>query len=398
MERTAGPSRDPCRPPRGTADPGVAQRELARAREAALAWRNGLAALFVGLLGFGLIKGRTDVGKLASPYDALVGGAAAVPGVRHARRAAAAPGGARGTRRVRLPAGVPAAATALHLGDHMETRRTVRALTRGVVLTIACGAMLVAGVALTWYGPEKDGPRILVRTPSGDVCGKPVRTDAGRLLVKTDTGEVTVRLAQAEALAAVDDCPGARPPNDPGRRDGPRRRRPSSGGTPRRRQHRANRPPVEPGAGAGPRSGGLRRVLPPPGQQRQHHAWAEALAAVDDCPGARPPNDPGRRDGASAGTHIPPVVRPATDRSRRTGHRSDRRWGGPLPVGTPHRRRHPADRPPVGPAAAQTRPPVGPSGETALAQAASAATSLRPVSSVSTTYSTSDVPRPTAQP
>lgn len=182
--------------------------ELARAREAAIAWRTGLAALFVGLLSFGLIKGRTDVGKLASPYDALVGGAlllCLVFGTLGAllllRAAHGAPTG------VRLPAGVPAAATALHLSDHTETRRTVRALTRGVVLTIACGAMLVTGVALTWYGPEKEGPRILVRTPSGDVCGEPVRADAGRLLVKTDTGEVTVRLAQAEALAAVDACP-----------------------------------------------------------------------------------------------------------------------------------------------------------------------------------------------
>ncbi|MFH8773876.1 hypothetical protein ACIF83_37175 [Streptomyces sp. NPDC085866] len=187
--------------------------ELARAREAALAWRNGLAALFVGLLSFGLIKGRTDVGKLASPYDALVGGAlllCLVFGTLGAllllRAAHGAPTG------VRLPTGVPAAATALHLGDHMETRRTVQALTRGVVLTIACGAMLVTGVALTWYGPEKDGPRILVRTPSGEVCGEPVRTDAGRLLVKTDTGEVTVRLAQAEAVAAVDTCPGGSSP------------------------------------------------------------------------------------------------------------------------------------------------------------------------------------------
>ncbi|MFJ9862995.1 hypothetical protein [Streptomyces sp. NPDC101165] len=183
--------------------------ELARAREAALAWRNGLAALFVGLLSFGLIKGRTDVGKLASPYDALVGGAlllCLVFGTLGAllllRAAHGAPTG------VRLPAGVPAAATALHLGDHMETRRTVRALTYGVVLTIACGAMLVTGVALTWYGPEKDGPRILVRTPSGEVCGEPVRTSAGSLLVKTDTGEITVRLARAEAVTAVDTCPG----------------------------------------------------------------------------------------------------------------------------------------------------------------------------------------------
>ncbi|MEU3418898.1 hypothetical protein AB0F39_10185 [Streptomyces murinus] len=182
--------------------------ELARAREAALAWRNGLAALFAGLLGFGLIKGRTDVGKLAPPYDALVGGAlllcllfGTLGALLLLRAAHGAPIG------VRLPTGVPAAATALHLGDHMETRRTVRALTRGVVLTIACGSMLVTGVALTWYGPEKDGPRILVRTPSGDVCGEPVRTDAGRLLVKTDTGEVTVLLDRAGALTAVDACP-----------------------------------------------------------------------------------------------------------------------------------------------------------------------------------------------
>ncbi|WP_345667370.1 hypothetical protein [Streptomyces similanensis] len=184
--------------------------ELARAREAALAWRNGLAALFVGLLGFGLVKGRTDVSKLAPPYDAVVGVIlllCLVFGTLGAllllRAAHGAPTG------VRLPTGVPAAAAALHLGDHMETRRTVRALTRGVALTIACGAMLVAGVALTWYGPEKEGPRVLVRTPAGQVCGKPVRTAAGRLLVETDAGRVEVRLAEATALTAVDSCPGA---------------------------------------------------------------------------------------------------------------------------------------------------------------------------------------------
>ncbi|WP_030349036.1 hypothetical protein [Streptomyces sp. NRRL S-1022] len=182
--------------------------ELSRAREAALAWRNGLAALFAGLLGFGLVKGRTDVGRLASPYDALVGGAlllcllcGTLGALLLLRAAHGAPAG------VRLPTGVPATATALHLGDHMETRRTARALTRGVALTIACGVLLVTAVALTWYGPEKDGPRILVRTPSGVVCGKPVRTGGGRLVLGTDTGEIAVRLTRAEAFAAVGECP-----------------------------------------------------------------------------------------------------------------------------------------------------------------------------------------------
>ncbi|MGV9760390.1 hypothetical protein ACWDUC_31865 [Streptomyces tricolor] len=187
--------------------------ELSRAREAALAWRNGLAALFAGLLGFGLVKGRTDVGKLASPYDALVGGAlllcllcGTLGALLLLRAAHGAPTG------VRLPTGVPAPAAALHLGDHMETRRTVRALTRGVALTIACGALLVTAVALTWYGPEKAGPRILVRTPSGVVCGTPVRTGDGRLLLRTDAGEVAVRLARAEAFAAVEACPASPSP------------------------------------------------------------------------------------------------------------------------------------------------------------------------------------------
>ncbi|MFF8726337.1 hypothetical protein ACF073_07570 [Streptomyces sp. NPDC015171] len=186
--------------------------ELTRAREAALAWRNGLAALFAGLLGFGLIKGRTDVGKLAAPYGALVGLAlllCLVCGTLGALSLLRAAHGA--PTAVRLPTGVPATATALHLGDHRETRRTARALALGVALTLACGALLVTGVALTWYGPERDGPRILVRTPSGVVCGKPVRTGEGRLLVRTDAGDITVRLDRAEGLAAVDDCPGAAP-------------------------------------------------------------------------------------------------------------------------------------------------------------------------------------------
>jgi hypothetical protein len=49
------------------------RQELTRVRASALAWRNGVAALLAGLLGFGLIKGRSDIGELASPFDVLVG-------------------------------------------------------------------------------------------------------------------------------------------------------------------------------------------------------------------------------------------------------------------------------------------------------------------------------------
>jgi hypothetical protein len=45
--------------------------ELPRVRTSALAWRNGLGALLAGLIGFGLVKGRSDVTQLAP--DAAVG-------------------------------------------------------------------------------------------------------------------------------------------------------------------------------------------------------------------------------------------------------------------------------------------------------------------------------------
>ncbi|WP_327398223.1 hypothetical protein [Streptomyces phaeochromogenes] len=39
--------------------------ELGRVREVAVAWRIGLGAILAGLVGFGLIKGRSDVGQAA---------------------------------------------------------------------------------------------------------------------------------------------------------------------------------------------------------------------------------------------------------------------------------------------------------------------------------------------
>ncbi|NYV76110.1 hypothetical protein HW445_17600, partial [Streptomyces sp. UH6] len=80
---------------------------------------------------------------------------------------------------------------------------------RGVALTMACGALLVAGVAVTWYGPGKDKPRILVRTPAGTECGTPGRAEGGTLVLRTELGEVRVSLAEATAVTAVETCPGA---------------------------------------------------------------------------------------------------------------------------------------------------------------------------------------------
>ena len=186
----------------------LVRRELARVRQAAAAWRTGLAALLVGMVGFGLVKGRSDIRELGTPYDVVVGcllllalstgalGALLLLRAAHGR-----------------PAASPVQQTApgvLVWGedalDHQETIRAAQALTRGVVLTVLCGAALTAAVAVTWYGPDKAKPQLEVGTPDGGFCGRPQSVSAGRLVLRTPSGKVTVPLRDALTLQAVDSC------------------------------------------------------------------------------------------------------------------------------------------------------------------------------------------------
>ncbi|WP_238153701.1 hypothetical protein [Streptomyces xinghaiensis] len=184
--------------------------ELTRVREAAAAWRTGLAALLVGMVGFGLVKGRSDIRELATPYDVVVGclllltlatgalGAVLLLRAAHGRPAAAVV--------QQTPPGVLAwGEEAL---DHQETLCAAKALTRGVVLTVLCAGALTATVAVTWYGPDKSGPQLEVVTPDGGFCGRSRGVTDGRLLLRTPAGEVTVRLDEALTLRAVRSCPG----------------------------------------------------------------------------------------------------------------------------------------------------------------------------------------------
>lgn len=182
--------------------------ELPRVRESALAWRNGLAALLAGLAGFGLLRGRSDVGSLAAPYAVTVGavlllallcgGAGGLSLVRAAHGRPAAPRAAAGGTHT---SGIGSAAS-----DHTEALRAAQALARGVPLTLLCAALLTAAVALTWYGPSKDGPRVAVTTPDGTVCGDPLRTHGGRMTLQTDAGRVTADLTRATTVHAVTSC------------------------------------------------------------------------------------------------------------------------------------------------------------------------------------------------
>jgi hypothetical protein len=177
--------------------------ELPRVREAAAAWRNGLGALLVALIGFGLLKGRSDVGQLAPSW---------ATGVGVMLLAALAVGAAGALWLLRAAHGrlsVTATRDLLNLrvADHVEAGSSAAALRRGVVATLCCSVLLVTAVGATWYGPEKSTPSVRVTVPGATVCGSVVRVASGVLVLKTKAGEVATDLSAALTLEAVDSCP-----------------------------------------------------------------------------------------------------------------------------------------------------------------------------------------------
>jgi hypothetical protein len=176
--------------------------ELPRVRQAATAWRNGLGGLLVALVGFGLIKGRSDISQLATGWAACVGTVLFVALLIGATGALLLIRAAHGrpiiTNARRLPAN--------RVSDHIEAMASAAALRRGIAATLGCALLLVGAVGATWYGPERSKPAIRVSTPNGTFCGSVVRLDHGVLVLKTDAGEVSTDLAAASTIAAVDAC------------------------------------------------------------------------------------------------------------------------------------------------------------------------------------------------
>lgn len=185
----------------------VVTEELPRVRAAALAWRNGVAGLLAGMVGFSLIRGRSDVTALEQPYAAIVGvllllalilgGGAAFLLLRaaHGRPAAVALRQADGS-----------GSTVMGL-DHAEALAAARALRAGLTLALVAAGLLCAAVAITWYGPvASSGPQLEVLLPTGPVCGTVVEVSGGSLILDTEHGRVAVPLGQALSLHPVPEC------------------------------------------------------------------------------------------------------------------------------------------------------------------------------------------------
>ena len=184
--------------------------ELSRIRAGALAWRNGLGALLAGLIGFGLVKGRSDISTLDAAYAALagylllasliVGAASAVLMMRaaHGRPYATSLG----------ETAVGPAADRVNAARRAEANASERALRWGVLLCLTCAALLTSAVGVTWYGPSADKPFVEVQLDNSTPrCGQIVSLSAGRLTLKTSLGLVTVDLTKADGIATTDTCP-----------------------------------------------------------------------------------------------------------------------------------------------------------------------------------------------
>ncbi|MFJ1871124.1 hypothetical protein [Streptomyces chartreusis] len=168
-----------------------------------MAWRNGLGALLVGLVGFGLLKGRSDIGTAAGPYAITAGMVLLLALTAGAAAALLLLRAAHGNPRV-----VNAERVQIRLvADHEEALASAQALRRGIVLTLVCVAFLAAAVAVTWYAPARETPLLLVRDESGTVCGEVTGQQKGSVTLKAKDGTHVIGLAGALAVLPVEVCP-----------------------------------------------------------------------------------------------------------------------------------------------------------------------------------------------
>lgn len=179
------------------------RQELPRVREAAHSWRNGLAGLLLALIGFGLIRGPSEIDKVKAPWHVVIGClllASLAVGAFGAYRLLSAHNGR--PRAIRVN---PDVSTATQ--DHLLALRALRDLRQGIVATFVCTALLVTAVATTWYGPEKSKPKVAVRTTGSTLCGDGVTVDGPRLVLKTGAGQVSLVFADVVTIEAVEKCP-----------------------------------------------------------------------------------------------------------------------------------------------------------------------------------------------
>ncbi|WP_176460623.1 hypothetical protein [Rhodococcoides fascians] len=172
--------------------------ELALTRERAANWSKGIGALLVAALAFSLIKGRDDLTGLDPKWAIGVGGCLATATVIAAFAA---------YKLFRASYG-PLKPLKSEVTDHQEATSTMHALMCGLVATAFAFIALLAAVALTWYGPDAEGPKMAVTDDGGIVwCGEPTKTGSGDLTLQVKGQQMKFDLDTISRLDVADSCP-----------------------------------------------------------------------------------------------------------------------------------------------------------------------------------------------
>jgi hypothetical protein len=175
----------------------VRSEELPKLREAAKEWGQTLAALF-GLFGIaGLIQGRDELAKIADNWVFAIVACLVVSFVAAGAAIATAAFAAQGWPRTVSDEELTAAT--------IEAARNAQSwLIASRVTGIVALFFLVAGIAITWFGPDtREDVRYLVIHDDGVACGTLGRTAGGAITVRPSQSP----LAAVTSMTEVDDCP-----------------------------------------------------------------------------------------------------------------------------------------------------------------------------------------------
>jgi hypothetical protein len=172
--------------------------ELALTRARATSWAKGTGGILATGLAFGTIRGRSNISEL-QPYVARwVGGlllAAMLIGIVAVFFFFRAAYG-------RLTP-IPPETT-----DHTLAAQTMKDVRVGLGVAALGTTLLVTAVGLTWYGPSRAHPHLVVVDEGGTSwCGDPIRTVDGLLTLNANGQEVQVSLAEAVQIRPVTTCP-----------------------------------------------------------------------------------------------------------------------------------------------------------------------------------------------
>ena len=178
--------------------------QLDTARRQAEAWRTGLAgitALFGAVL---VLKGRSDVDGLASPYPMILVAFYALTLIILMAATLIA---------IRAASGVPGDECLLN-GEDLEiwtvneVSHVKRAIRTATVLTVIAVCVLVVGAATALLAPVKTSSQlsVMIDSPQGKICGQLFQLGNGVISIKNSLGISVVPLNSVEYSAAVPSC------------------------------------------------------------------------------------------------------------------------------------------------------------------------------------------------